>query len=119
MKSTSTTAYLIGNVRVQPLGPHLVRIEQRGPRGFEDRETFTVVHRDFGGLAAQELREAGSTCVATAHYRVVVPAAAQGLDGVRVESPAGETLCVLSRALLGKKFLPAPGALPACASSAR
>lgn len=113
MKSTGVTAYIIGNVRVQPLGPHLVRVEQRGPRGFEDRKTFTVVRRDSGGLAAQEIREAGNTCVATAHYRVVVPAAAQGLDGVRVESPAGETLCVLSRALLGKKFLPAPGALPA------
>ena len=38
-------SFVIGDVRVQPLGPHLVRIEQRGPAGFEDRETFTVVER--------------------------------------------------------------------------
>ena len=45
MNSSVSAAFVVGAVRVQPLGPYLVRIEARGPRGFEDRETFTVADR--------------------------------------------------------------------------
>ena len=113
MNSSVSAAFVVGPVRVQPLGPYLVRIETRGPRGFEDRETFTVADRAGEPVAVQEWRGAGETAVATAHYRVVVPENAAGLAGVRVEDAAGATLCELSGALLGKKFLPAPSALPA------
>lgn len=113
MNSSVSAAFVVGPVRVQPLGPYLVRIEARGLRDFEDRETFTVAGRGGEPVAVRELRGAGATTVATAHYRVVVPDNAAGLDGVRVEDAAGETLCELSSALLGKKFLPAPSALPA------
>ena len=113
MKSSISAAFVVGPVRVQPLGPYLVRIETRGPRGFEDRETFTVADRAGEPVAVQEWRGAGETAVATAHYRVVVPENAAGLAGVRVQDAAGATLCELSGALLGKKFLPAPSALPA------
>lgn len=113
MKCSVDASFVVGAVRVQPLGPYLVRIEARGPRGFEDRETFTVADRAREPVAAREIRGAGNTTVATAHYRVVVPEHAAGIDGVRVEDAAGATLCELSGALLGKKFLPAPSALPA------
>ena len=113
MTNPVLASFEIGDVRVQPLGPHLVRIEQRGPTGFEDRETFTVVARAGGAVAARETRAGGTVCVETATYRVVVPEGAAGIAGVRVENAAGETLCVLSNALLAKKFLPAPSALPA------
>ena len=36
-----------GTVRVQALSPTLVRVESRGPNGFEDRTTFMVQNRDF------------------------------------------------------------------------
>ena len=113
MTSPIQASFVIGKVRVQPLGPHLVRIEQRGPAGFEDRETFTVVDRAGVAVAARETRVARGACVETATYRVVVPDDAAGIEGVRIENAAGETLCVLSNALLAKKFLPAPSALPA------
>lgn len=104
--------FVIGDVRVQPLGGHVVRIEQRGSAGFEDRETFTVLDRALGGVEATERRGDGWVCVATENYRVVVPEGARGLDGIRVESATGETLCVMSNAMLAKKFLPSPSALP-------
>ena len=113
MTNPVLASFEIGDVRVQPLGPHLVRIEQRGPAGFEDRETFTVVARGGEAVAAWETRGDGTVSVETATYRVVVPEGAAGIEGVRVENAAGETLCVLSNALLAKKFLPAPSALPA------
>lgn len=112
MANAVPSSFVVGEVRVQPLGAHLVRIEQRGPKGFEDRETFTVCGRSFEGVEATSALEGDDFRVATANYRVVVPAGAQGLEGVRIESAAGETLCVLSNAMLGKKFLPAPSALP-------
>ena len=109
----SQASFVVGGVRVQPLGEYVVRIEQRGPAGFEDRPTFTVPARDGAGVAAAATREGGAVCVATANYRVVVPAGVTGLEGVRVESAAGEVLGVLSNAMLASKFLPAPSALPA------
>ena len=113
MNSSVSAAFVVGAVRVQPLGPYLVRIEVRGPKGFEERETFTVADRAGEPVAAREIRGTGETTVATAHYRVVVPESAAGFAGVRVEDAAGETTCELSGAMLDKKFLPAPAALPA------
>ena len=105
--------FVIGDVRVQPLGDHLVRIEKRGKAGFEDRETFTVLDRGFEEVEATETRGNGQVCVATETYRVVVPEGATALEGIRVESATGETWCVMSNAMLSKNFLPSPSALPA------
>jgi len=62
----------VGDARVQALSPTLVRIERKGPRGFEDRTTFTVVSRDFPGIhmEQQPLDAAEGTVVATKHYQV-------------------------------------------------
>ena len=113
MDQTAAATFEAGNLRIQPLGPHLVRIEVRGPKGFEDRETFTIQDRRGAPVAARREAAEGATRVATATYRVVVPAGAAGLEGVRIETAAGAPLCVLSNALLARKFLPAPSALPA------
>lgn len=106
-------SFVVGQVRIQPLGPHLVRIEQQGAKGFEDRETFTICTRRFPEVQARKRRVRGAIRIATKHYRVVVPAGATGLDGIRLESGRGQILCVLSPALLAKQFLPTPAALPA------
>lgn len=113
MNPAAPMEFTIRDIRIQPLGPCLVRIEQRGPKGFEDRETFTVCDRGFPGAAAEWTQASGAVGVATANYRVVVPEGTRGLAGVRIESGTGEPLCVLSNALLAKKDLPTPGALPA------
>ncbi len=112
MMNIVQASFVVDGIRVQPLGRHLVRIERRGPKGFEDRETFTVCQRGFETVEASATEENGATCVATENYRVVVPEGAQGIEGVRVESAAGERLCTLSDAMLAKKFLPTPSALP-------
>ena len=113
MANSVSATFVVGAVRVQPLGAHLVRIEQRGRTGFEDRATFTVQTREFETVAARETRAAGEVCIATETYRVVVPENAAGLAGIRVESAAGASLCVLSNAMPANSFLPAPAALPA------
>lgn len=35
----------VGNLRIQMLSPTMIRVEDQGPHGFEDRATFTVVGR--------------------------------------------------------------------------
>ena len=45
-RTYSVTTLLCGDLRVQLLGDSLVRIESKGPKGFEDRASYTVVNRD-------------------------------------------------------------------------
>jgi hypothetical protein len=100
-------------VRVQPLeNPISVRIENARPKDSRSAKPSRggAARREAGRRGKARRRE---TVVATASYRVVVPDGAAGLAGVRVENAAGATLCVLSNALLAKKDLPAPSALPA------
>src|SRR4051794_36984463 len=52
---------IVGNVRVQALSPSLVRIEPKGPRGFEDQTTFSVVNRAFDGIDISLLNSSGQT----------------------------------------------------------
>lgn len=46
------STHVLGDRRVQVLSPTVVRLEVRGPHGFEDRPTFTVVGRDWPGADA-------------------------------------------------------------------
>ena len=67
---------MVGDLRVQTLSPTLVRVEAKGAMGFEDRHTFMVVNRGFGGVPITKTAVAadGSTHLTTAHYTVVVQA---------------------------------------------
>ncbi len=65
----------VGDVRVSALSASLLRVEQKGPTGFEDRATMNIVGRDsFPGLAISELNtSATGTWLATTAYHVFVP----------------------------------------------
>ena len=54
MASMAQASFVVGEVRVQPLGAYVVRIEQRGPKGFEDRETFTANPGAFEGTKTKK-----------------------------------------------------------------
>jgi hypothetical protein len=63
----------VGAVRVQALSDTLLRIEPRGPRGFEDNTTFMVVSRDWAGVPLTKVKSAGdTTTLATAQVIVTV-----------------------------------------------
>ena len=53
----SQVVVLGGRARVQVLSPTLLRIEPKGPKGFEDRTTFTVVERNWTGAPLHVLNE--------------------------------------------------------------
>jgi len=99
---------VIGNVRVQPLSPTLVRLEQKGPHGFEDRVTFTVVDRAWPGVPCKVV----DGIVTTEYYVVHVPKDGESLAGTRIESPTGVVLYTFEGKIPAPAFLPAPTGMP-------
>jgi len=67
---------VVGNTRVTALSATLVRLEPRGPKGFENRSTFNVVGRDmFPGLPiVVKNTSAAGTWLSTSAYHVYIPA---------------------------------------------
>ncbi len=78
---------VVGNVRVQLLSDSLVRLEVKGPEGFEDRNTFHVVNRDWPGTTFSAQTNAGTVEIQTKRYTVHVPLNATTLDGVILTAP--------------------------------
>lgn len=99
---------VIGNVRVQALSPTLVRIEEKGPHGFEDRVTFTVVERAWPGVPCTVT----GNVVTTDHYVVRVANDGKSFAGTRVESPTGAVLYTFDGKVPPPAFLPAPAQMP-------
>lgn len=83
---------IVGNVRVQVLSPTLVRIELKGPKGFEDRPTFHVVERSWPGADSSRSSSAGFEWIKTSGFTVKVPSDAQSLDGIVVTDAKGGVL---------------------------
>merc|ERR1712216_334685 len=83
---------IVGNVRVQALSPTLVRVEPKGPRGFEDRTTFMVQSREFDGIPiTKENESAEATLLSTTYYKILIKDVVPG-GGFRVSSPSGTVL---------------------------
>lgn len=96
-------AYVDGDLRIQFLSSSLVRIEQKGPKGFEDRPSFTAVGRSWTGVP---FKKQGSNLV-TGSYTVALPAQHDGIKGVRV-LVGGKTIYTVGD-LPKNDWLPAPG----------
>lgn len=99
---------VIGQVRVQILTPHLVRLELKGPNGFEDRETFTVVSRLWEPVPFQTTRAGGKTLLTFAGGAVEVPDDATALAGARILDSNGGELWVCNGELPRAAYLPGP-----------
>lgn len=108
----AATEAIMGDVRVQALSPTLVRIEQKGPQGFEDRKTLTVVNRDWQGIPLKTEKKDGKVVLTTSAYQVEIPDGAKDLDGVILRSASGEELHTVSNEDLKFGFLPTPSAMP-------
>lgn len=70
----SASEVVIRNLRVQALSPTLVRVEHRGPLGYEDRNTFTIVNRSvWSGVPILSVeRGIDVSIIKTAYYQVEV-----------------------------------------------
>jgi len=100
---------VVGKVRAQLLSDSLVRLELRGPEGFENRPTFHVLERKWPGVSFTTISNDSEILVRSPRYIVHVPIGAASLEGVRVESPGGNILYRCDGKLENSKWLPSPG----------
>jgi hypothetical protein len=112
MAGAGPQSVIAGKIRVQLLSDSLVRIEGQGAEGFEDRQTFHVVNRDWPGTAFTTDTDGNDLVIHTANYVVRVPQNARSLDGVRVESTDGRVLYAYDGKLDNSQWLPAPAGQP-------
>lgn len=104
-------SFVSGGIRVQVLSPTLVRIEQRGPKGFEDRATFHIVERDWPGANVVVRKGEGKTTLDAGAIKIVVKEPANGVGDVEVLR--GRTPIYQSDGkLTNSVWLPAPGETP-------
>lgn len=107
--------FIVGDIRVQTLSETLVRIELKGPLGFEDRTTYHIIGRDkYAGLPATKTNINGKTRIETSKYRVEIPDNANTLTGVTVTNLYGRVLWEYNYTSVptSEVFLPAPGNTP-------
>lgn len=112
-RSYPVTQVEVGNVRVQLLSPRLVRIEERGRLGFEDRKTFLVVEREWPEMNYVRGRGGGASMIRTQFYEVRIPSAGRSLVGVEVRSLDGKVLFKFDGNLSGDFRFLAPGEMSA------
>jgi alpha-glucosidase (family GH31 glycosyl hydrolase) len=82
---------VVGDIRVQVLSDNLIRIEQRGPKGFEDRKTFTVVNRDWFGKPIDIQKQENWTILTTSKFLVELPTNCRSLEGILITSRYGKS----------------------------
>jgi hypothetical protein len=97
---------IVGDVRVQFLSSTLVRLEQRGPRGFEDRKTFTVVKRPRAASGVERAQSGSSTILTFRNLEVEIPNP-KSLKGITVRR-GHELLYTCDGEIPPTSFFPAP-----------
>jgi len=103
---------IVGNIRVQMLSDSLVRIELKGPEGFEDRQTFHVVNRDWPGTTVTLQTNEDAVEIHAAAFAVRVPQNAVSLDGISIISASGQVLYSCNGGLTNSVWLPSPSDTP-------
>lgn len=114
MTSSAETSgsVVVGNVRVQVLASTLVRLEVKGPEGFEDRNTYYIASRAFAGVPYTVETTTGGTLVKTADYTVKVPSNASSLSGITIADANGKQLWAYSTLPTERAFLPGASEKP-------
>jgi len=101
-----------GPLRVQVLSPSLVRLERRGPQGFEDRPTFHVVARDWPGATVLRRDTGQGLELLCASWSLTVPPGARELADLVLRDGRGGVHRPGAGPLTSTRFLPSPGERP-------
>ena len=108
LKLFAADSVVTGSVRAQLLSGSLVRLELKGAAGFEDRNTFHVVNRNWPGVTYSSNLVSGEVVISTPQYVVHVPQNATSLTGTYVTAPNGKVLYQFNGTLSNRAWLPAP-----------
>ena len=108
--SNGTKKYIVNDtVRVTPLSESVVRLEEKGKNGVEDRETFYVLGRQYFEEPESECKVVGDEIQITAgDYRVHISRNATDLDGTFVTDASNATIYRYNGVSLPNTYLPSP-----------
>ncbi len=99
----------VNNVRISLLSDTLVRVEEKGAKGFEDRASYIVSNRtDWKKTAYTTSAKDGYFLIKTAAYTVRVPENAQDIKGVEIISASGEPVWKYDGLTTTNVYLPSP-----------
>jgi hypothetical protein len=104
---TKSNEIIVGNVRVQALSNNLIRIEQRGPNGYEDRNTFTIVNRKWSGEAIDIQEHDSLYILTTTKCRIDLPKNYNSLNGIVVRLKNGKDQYCF-KGMTSIEFIPGP-----------
>ncbi len=82
---------IVDDIRIQALSENLIRIEQKGLKGFEDRNTFTVVDRHWPGASIEIQKEENRTILTTSKCQIEIPNHSRSLEGILIRLKNGTT----------------------------
>jgi len=81
-----------GNIRISLLSENLLRIEERGHHGFEDRPTFLVMDRNWPEIHIEKCRRKNTLHIKTALYKVTIPEGCKNIKEVKIFDREGKKL---------------------------
>ncbi len=116
--SHADDSVIVGSIRIQMLSGTLVRLESEGAEGFENRNTFHVVNRNWPGTSYTSNLVTGDVVLSTSNYTVHVPQGATSLSGAYVTSASGQLLYQYDGSLTNSVWLPGPAEKPQVSSFA-
>lgn len=102
----------VGNVRITAISDSLVRIEAKGPKGWENRPTFHVAARPKAQSTLERTEDAGMVQLDGRFFRILIPEGASSPVGVKVLSKRGTVLYEVSGQETNSVWLPEPSDKP-------
>ena len=98
---------IVGRIRIQALSKNLIRIEQRGPIGFEDRNTFTVVDRNWPGETINVQKQDSQTVLITSWCQIELSKNCSSLEGILIRFNDGKNQYRF-KGMPPRDFIPGP-----------
>ena len=109
LQASAPVSFRAGDLRIQVLSQSLLRLEVKGPCGFEDRPTFHVLERNWPGAHVTRSQQGHATKLRGPGWTLHTSDTAKGLSDVRIVDDRGTALFTWNGSLSSSVWLPGPG----------
>ncbi|MHC5110572.1 MAG: TIM-barrel domain-containing protein [Planctomycetota bacterium] len=101
---------IVDNIRVQILTPNLIRLEERGLRGFEDRTTFHVTGRSWPPVTdVHQTAGQNTTMISVGAWQLRIKRPADSILGIEILDGGDNLLYQCDGSETNSNWLPQPG----------
>ncbi len=108
-EGSADSTITLDKIRVQLLSDSLVRLEIKGPKGFEDRASYTVSNRtNWEKIDYTQATEGDFNVIATSAYKIYIPKDAKTLKGAYITDTKGSELWHYESDTNSNVYMPSP-----------